>query len=135
MPIEADLYRQIQLAASKCGARLWRNNVGVLVDLDGRPVRFGLANESKASNVGLKSSDLIGITPYVIMPEHVGRIFGVFTSIEVKGPGWKYSGGRACTCYKCKACRERAQMAWIDMVRSMGGLAGFTDNSTGGIIL
>jgi VRR-NUC domain len=48
---EADLMRSIQIEASARGARLLRNNTGVLPDRRGIPVHFGLA-------VG--SSDLIG---------------------------------------------------------------------------
>ena len=43
--------RQIQLEASKLGARLLRNNVGMLKDRRGTYVRYGL---------GSGSSDLIG---------------------------------------------------------------------------
>lgn len=122
--IEADLYPQVQLAYSKQGARLWRNNVGVLIDAKGRPVRFGLANDSKAVNQQIKSSDLVGITPMVIMPEDVGRVVGVFTSLEVKRPGWHWTG----------TDRERAQMRWIEIVKQAGGIAGFTDRPDGGIV-
>jgi hypothetical protein len=41
------------LAATAAGARVWRNNTGVLLDANKRPVRFGLCRGS---------SDLIGIT-------------------------------------------------------------------------
>jgi len=121
---ESDLYRQIQQAASQQGARLWRNNVGSLPGPQGRPIRFGLANESKTVNQQIKSSDLIGITPVVVMPDDVGRVVGVFTSIEVKPPGWVWRGME----------RELAQLAWIELVRSMGGVGGFTNRPDGGII-
>lgn len=64
---ETPLMREIMLAASAAGHRLWRNNVGVLQDARGQWIRFGLATGS---------SDLIGIQ----------RNSGKFLSIEVK-PG------------------------------------------------
>lgn len=58
--------RALQIAATERGARLWRNNVGVLLDARGNHVRYGLATGS---------SDLIGLTSA-----------GVFLSVEVKSP-------------------------------------------------
>ncbi len=67
---EGDIMREIMIALSAAGALIFRNNCGVLLDRNGRPVKFGLA-------VG--SGDLIGIWP----PD------GKFISIEVKKPGKK----------------------------------------------
>ena len=78
-------------------------------------MRYGLANESKKMNSFLKSSDLIGITPIKVEQEHVGSVFGVFTSIEVKHGGWKYTGRG----------REEAQERWIKLVVSLGGIGWF----------
>ena len=64
---EAEVSRQIQLAASKLGCRLFRNTVGVLPDGHGRMIRFGLA-------VG--SSDLIGFA--------VRGEVAIFLAVEVK---------------------------------------------------
>jgi hypothetical protein len=50
---ETAVLRACMLAATAAGARVWRNNTGVLLDSNRRPVRFGLC-------VG--SSDLIGLT-------------------------------------------------------------------------
>ena len=47
-----------RLAASELGWRVFRNNVGVLRDDRGVPVRFGLANDSKSLNEQIKSGDL-----------------------------------------------------------------------------
>jgi len=66
---EADLMRACQLEATRLGARLMRNNVGVLRDSRGVPVHFGL---------GVGSSDLIGWTPDAR-----------FLAVEVKLPGRK----------------------------------------------
>ena len=107
-------------AARTPGVWLTRNNVGVLPHPDnGRPVRFGLANESAAQNAVLKSADLIGWRSVLITPAHVGQTLAVFLSREVKRPDWRYAG----------TDRERAQAAWIELVRAAGGDAGFT---TGG---
>lgn len=119
---EAELQRLVQLEASRLGLRLWRNNVGATTFCEnvrncphatGRPIRYGLANESAAQNKGVKSADLIGITPVLIGPEHVGRVMGVFTSIEVKRPGWRFTG----------TDREQAQAQWADMIRQFGGIS------------
>lgn len=121
---EIDLQKLIQFEASMKGARLWRNNSGVAFICEhakvcphaaNRPVRFGLANESAGVNKILKSSDLIGVTPVIITADMVGQTLGVFTSIEVKRAGWKYTGKG----------RDLAQKAWIDLVKGMGGIAKF----------
>lgn len=61
---ETDIMRACMLALSEAGCLIWRNNVGVLPDRTGVPIRFGLC-------VG--SSDLIGIAPD-----------GRFLAVEVK---------------------------------------------------
>jgi len=113
---EAWAKQKIRLNASKIGVRLWVNNVGVLFNEGGRPVRYGLANDSKGLNSQLKSSDLIGITPCRITPQDVGRMVGIFTSVEVKRPGWKYTGEG----------RETPQLGWINLIVSLGGIAAFS---------
>ena len=115
-PSEASAQQKIVLETSKIGARMWRNNNGAAEDAKtGRSIRYGLANDSKQMNAKIKSSDLIGIRPLKITPAHVGDTIGVFTSIEVKKPGWKYKGTN----------RESAQFAWLLMVASFGGFAMF----------
>ena len=115
---EARVQQEIRLSATLTGSNLWRNNVGALKDERGIPVRYGLANDSSAMNKSLKSSDLIGATPITITPDMVGQTVAVFTSIEVKEEGWRYTGNK----------REVAQKRWIDLVRSMGGFAGFASS-------
>ncbi len=65
---EGELIRRILLQASESGARLWRNNCGMLQDAQGRWVRYGVCNPG--------GSDLIGWTP-------VNGV-AVFTAIEAK---------------------------------------------------
>lgn len=115
---ESSVQATVRIAASARGWRLWRNNTGVLQDANGRPVRFGLCNDSPALNAQYKSGDLIGIMPVLIVPEHVGRTLGVFVSLECKEPGWTHvrAGNK----------REMAQLGWRNMIRELGGYAEFT---------
>lgn len=115
MSLEDEVIQQIRLAASKSGARLWRNNNGAAYDERGHLVRYGLANESAELSKKIKSSDLIGIEPVLILPEHVGTIIGRLVSIEAKREGWTYKG----------TDREKAQLAWINLINELGGRAGF----------
>lgn len=108
-----------RLTASRLGVVLWRNNVGVLEDENGRPIRYGLANESKKMNAVLKSGDYIGVAPYTVTSADIGRRLGVFTSVEFKKPQWTYSG----------TPREQAQVNWQTAVNTLGGVAFF---ATGG---
>lgn len=112
---EAFAQSQVMLEAASKGIRLWRNNVGVLPDKTGRPVRYGLANQSKAMNELIKSSDLIGIRPVTITAAHVGLVLGQFVGREMKEPGWHYSGTE----------REEAQLRWAELICSLGGDASF----------
>lgn len=106
---------QIRLEAGRKGLAMWRNNVGALLDEQGRSVRFGLANDSKKVNEFIKSADLIGIRRVVITPAHVGHTVGQFVCREVKPSDWRYTG----------TAREQAQMRWATLVQSFGGDAGF----------
>lgn len=112
---EAAVSQRIRLTAARKGIRLWRNNVGAVTTDDGRHIRFGLANESSKMNTIIKSSDLIGITPYHVKRHDIGRTLGVFTSIEVKHSGWTYSG----------TAREFAQKTWLESIYAFGGFASF----------
>lgn len=112
---EAAVSAQVRLAASKLGWRTWRNNVGVLMDDRGLPVRFGLANDSSKMNNVFKSSDQIGIRPLLITPQHIGLTIGQFVSLEIKHGSWRYTGRD----------REIAQARWMGLVRSFGGIAMF----------
>ena len=101
---EAAIQSRVRLEASQKGFRLWRNNVGACYDADNNFIRYGLANDSTKLNKYFKSSDLIGIDPN-----------GRFVAREVKREGWEYAD----------TMRERAQLAFITLVNSMGGDATF----------
>jgi len=115
---EAAVSSRVRLRASKKGIILWRNNVGVAIAENGVPVRYGLANESKKINRVLKSSDFIGISPYKVQVEDVGRILGIFTAYEVKKTKWAYTA----------TAHEVAQLNFITLVNSKGGYAKFINN-------
>ena len=112
---EGRVQSEIRLAARDKGFRFFRNNVGVLKNQDGIPVRYGLANESKRINDELKSSDLIGWRRLIIHPNMVGKMVAQFTAIECKAGGWKYTG----------TDREQAQLRFISLVADEGGYARF----------
>lgn len=112
---ESTVQSLVRLEGARKGCRLWRNNVGVLQDINGRPVRYGLANDSKQLNESLKSSDLIGWRRVLIEPHHVGHVIAQFVSRECKESNWKYHG----------STREVAQMNWINLVVADGGDAKF----------
>jgi hypothetical protein len=112
---EARVQAEIRLEGAKKGVRLWRNNVGVLLDARGVPVRYGLANDSQRLNQACKSGDLIGWRRLLITGEQVGTHIAQFVSRECKHAGWKYKGD----------AHERAQLKWIEVVTADGGDAKF----------
>lgn len=113
---EAAVQAAVRLEAARKGVKLWRNNVGVLLDSRGAPVRYGLANDSKRLNAACKSADLIGWRPVLITSAHLGTRLAQFVSRECKKQGWKWSGDP----------HEQAQMKWLQAVVSDGGDAKFT---------
>lgn len=112
---EARAQQEVRMEAAEKGILMFRNNVGALLDSSGRPVRYGLANDSKAMNDEIKSSDLIGCAPVAITPDMVGKTFGLFVAREVKKGDWKWCGDD----------HERAQLKFMDLIISHGGNAGF----------
>lgn len=113
---EQTIQQLVKLEASKTGARLWRNNVGATYTQKGSFIRYGLANDSHAVNSKMKSADLIGIKPIVITADMVGCVIGQFISREIKSPQWKFDA---------KSDRDSAQMAWANLIISLGGDACF----------
>ncbi len=112
---EAAVQTAVRLDAANKNIRLFRNNVGVLQDRTGRPVRYGLANDSAQFNEACKSADLIGWRPVIITPQHLGTCIAQFVSRECKPVGWRYTGSD----------REVAQLAWAQMIVMEGGDASF----------
>lgn len=115
--IKSEAYVQslVRLEAANKGVQLFRNNVGVLKDEKGRPVRYGLANDSKQLNEKIKSSDLIGWRPINVSPQHVGSTIAQFVAIECKEPDWQFTGDD----------REVAQLAFLQLLTNAGGFASF----------
>lgn len=113
---EAFVQSSVVLEAANKGIRLYRNNVGALTDMNGRLVRYGLANDSAARNAIVKSGDLIGIRPVLITPAHIGSTIGQFVSRECKRPSWKPGEDPK---------RESAQTNFAQVILSCGGDAGF----------
>ena len=101
---EAALQQAVRLEAARMGWTLWRNNRGDGTLDNGQFLRWGLANDSKALNERIKSSDLIGW-------DDRGR----FVAVECKAPSWRFTG----------TARETAQQRFIDLVRAAGGRGGF----------
>jgi hypothetical protein len=112
---EAAVQNVVRLEAARKGVRLWRNNVGALLDQRGTPVRYGLANDSPALNKKIKSGDLIGWRPVLITHGMVGTTIAQFVSRECKRRGWQYTGGE----------HEEAQLKWAQVVMAEGGDAAF----------
>lgn len=118
MPLsEGALQNHVRYVSSQMGNYLWRNNTGVLPNPEtGRPVRYGLCNDSANLNKVLKSSDLIGLTKITITPDMVGHTVAIFTASEIKEEGWKFNPNNS---------REVAQKNFIDLVNNSGGRAAF----------
>lgn len=110
---EAWVLSNTRLKAATLGDYLWRNNVGAAEMARGGYVRFGLANDSPKLNAVLKSADLVGWRPHVVVPEDVGRTLAVFLSVECKAKGWRPTSDP----------RYAAQMRWYSLVKRCGGYA------------
>lgn len=117
MKSEAAIQQLIRIEASQKGLRIWRNNVGACTDQNGNFIRYGLANDSATMNKAFKSSDLIGIRPVLITPDMVGKTIGQFVAREIKKENWTYKGTQ----------REQAQLAFINLIKEMGGDACFAN--------
>lgn len=119
---EAWSQQQARFNITAQGGYAWRNNVGATPSKCEhcgeplRPVRYGLANDSKKLNEKIKSSDLILAIPRVIRPQDVGTTIAQFGAVETKHPGWRYTGTE----------REVAQAAWLALIKRLGGFACFS---------
>lgn len=120
---EIDEMRRAMMAMSDEGSKVFRNNVaqGVMGQIEWHrghepktvTLRPGdaVVRSARVLHAGLLegSHDVIGITPVTITPEMVGRVVGVFTSVEMKF-------GRK------KMTTE--QQRWERMVLACGGITG-----------
>jgi len=118
---ESSVQQRVRLAIAYAGGDAWRNNVGVLLDINGRPVRYGLANESKEMNEKFKSSDIIGVMPVKITQDMVGKTIGQFIAPECKEEGWTFPQPTNVREY----AHCVAQANFHDIVRRAGGKADF----------
>lgn len=117
MTSESAVQAQTRIAMARMGAHCWRNNSGACTDDTGRLIRYGLGNDSAQLNKIIKSSDLIGIVPVQAYTHAFGwTTLGVFTALEIKPSGWHMTPGDE---------RARAQAKFHDIVREVGGFAGF----------
>lgn len=123
MSEENPLMKELQIAASSMGARLFRQNVGLAwvgkaervqraraVQVRPGDVVIRAARPFKAGIAGM--SDLGGWVPVTITPEMVGKTVAVYAQVEVK------DGARA----------TGEQERWIAAVLNAGGLAGIARN-------
>jgi hypothetical protein len=117
MKSEAEVQADVRLRAPLLRMHLFRNNVGVLKDPNGRPVRFGIANDSAAINKICKSGDLVGWQSVTVTPEMVGQTLAVFVSVETKDESFNEPRGKA------EAERYEAQKNWAALVNKAGGRA------------
>jgi hypothetical protein len=101
MTSEANIEKEIALAASEDGNRLLRNNVGAYKDKRGMWIKYGVG--------GVGGSDEIGWTSITITPEMVGRTVPVFTAIEAKS-----ANGRL----------QKDQKLFLGSVERAGGVQG-----------
>jgi hypothetical protein len=117
--LESAVQQRVRLELARLGALAWRNNSGACEDKTGRIIRYGLCNDSPQMNRSLASSDLIGVTPVVVTPDMVGRVIGVFTAVECKHSDWHLTPGDK---------RAQAQLRFIQLVQSVGGIGGFVND-------
>ena len=94
---ESSIQRAIRVRLSQLRVPMFRYMVGTFIAPDGSFVHIGEKGVS----------DLIGMTPYVVKPEDVGRTIAVFTALEVK---------------TAKGRLREEQAPFLRMVNSHGGL-------------
>lgn len=124
MSSETAVMRELQIEASRLGARLFRQNTGMAWVGNARRIARSMTVKVDAGDVVIKAarpfhagiagmSDLGGWVPVVVAPEMVGSTLAVYAQVEVK------DGGRA----------TAEQLRWIAAVKKAGGLAGIARNA------
>lgn len=123
---ESNIVQDCRVAASKCGARVFRNNRGFFLTIDAithiknAAKNFGVtgvfdiikSGRLRRVRAGLEvpgSADLIGWYTVNVTPDMVGKPVAVFCAPEVKRPG-KYA--------------TADQKRFIANVNAAGGIAG-----------
>lgn len=120
---ETALMKELQIAASSMGARLFRQQVGqgwigkarLITRARSVQVRPGdvVISAARPFHAGITGmSDLGGWVPVVVTPDMVGSTVAVYAQVEVK------DGARA----------TEEQLRWIAAVSRAGGLAGIAHN-------
>ena len=123
---EQDATREVRLAASSRGMRIFRNNAGACKDERGNFIRYGLGNDGSTASKNLKFGDYIGYLPVTITPEMVGKTVAVFSGIEIKPDGHIEKTLRKAE--RQPTSREGLQFKTIMMVREAGGISWFASN-------
>lgn len=121
---EFTLYTPIAVAASKVGARIFRNHVGMALQKTSEtPMHWRPPHWLVPVKIGLVpgSADFVGWAPYVVRAEDVGKTLAVFASVEVKPPEWR----------ETDQWRASNQGLWLDTVRRSGGIAGVAQSPEG----
>lgn len=94
---ESSIQRAIRAKLGAMRIPMFRYQIGTFITSNGSFVHIGEKGVS----------DLIGMTPYVVKQEDVGRTIAVFTALEVK---------------TAKGALRKEQAPFLRMVNSMGGL-------------
>jgi len=109
---ESNIQKEIHLALSKLGSKIFRNNVAKCWIGKSKTIHDGsvVIEHPRRLNAGLcvGSSDLIGWTSVEVTPEMVGKKIAVFTAVEVKTPTGRLS---------------QDQKQFLDNVQESGGLS------------
>lgn len=111
--------RELLIAATRLGARMFRQNVGMgWIGKANRITRAKhvqvypgdvILSNARPFHAGFEGlSDLGGWVPVTVTPDMVGQVVAVYAQAEVK------DGGRA----------SKEQLRWIDAVKRAGGIAG-----------
>lgn len=94
---ESSIQRAIRAKLGAMRIPMFRYQIGTFITSNGSFVHIGEKGVS----------DLIGMTPYVVKQEDVGRTIAVFTALEVK---------------TAKGALRKEQAPFLRMVNSIGGL-------------
>ena len=103
---EAELQQQIRLL-SKGNVRLFRFQCGHFELADGRRITVGVPG----------MSDLQGWKSVLVTQDMVGKRVAIYTALEIKTPG-----------HRTKKDRLEKQLAFIETVKSHGGIAAMVDS-------